>query len=285
MDIVILSGKGGTGKTTVATNLSKVLNIAYIDCDVEEPNGHIFLKPQNISESNVGILNPVIDMDKCTLCSKCVEACQFNALAIIGSKVNLFSELCHGCGACSIVCQFDAINEVSRTIGKVLTGDSNGIPYMGGILNIKEPMSGPIISSLKNMSKLNVDNIFDASPGTSCNVVKAIDGCDYAILVTEPTKFGLHDLKLAVELIEDINIPFGIILNRSTSHNTITQEYCKSKNLDLIGEIPFSIKAANLYSKGELLINSPDYESVFNKIGDKILETLKRRTTSGISGN
>lgn len=285
MEIVVLSGKGGTGKTTVATNLSKILNIPYIDCDVEEPNGYIFLKPDNINQIDVKILNPIIDKDKCVLCGRCVSACQFNALGMTLSSVILFEELCHGCGVCKLVCPFDAIKEEGRSIGVISTGEANGILCMTGKLNIKEPMGGPIISKLKLLSEKYENKILDSSPGTSCSVVKTLDGADYAVLVTEPTKFGLHDLKLAVELVVDMKIPFGIIVNRNVGDITMLQEYCISENIDLIGEIPFSRKAAELYSEGLLLIEDPIYRDIFTKIGARLMEKVKGRVADAISSN
>ncbi|MBN4050834.1 MAG: (4Fe-4S)-binding protein [Alkaliphilus sp.] len=285
MEIVVLSGKGGTGKTTVATNLAQVLNMNYIDCDVEEPNGHIFLKPTIEKQIDVEILNPVIDKDKCTLCGKCAEACQFNALATVPTGVMLFKELCHGCGACMIACLQGAITEVGRSIGIVSVGNTDGISFMSGKLNIKEPMGGPIISKLKEISKFDDHKLLDSSPGTSCSVVKTLDGADYALLVTEPTKFGLHDLKLAVALVKEMGISHGIIVNRNIEGNSMIQDYCESENIDLIGEIPFSRKAAELYSQGLLLIDNPEYKMIFETIGTKLIKEASRRSSDAISGN
>lgn len=283
MDIVILSGKGGTGKTTVATNLAHVLKMDYIDCDVEEPNGHIFLKPTIEKQLDVEILNPVFDKNKCTLCGKCVEACQFNALAKVLTGIILFEELCHGCGACSIACQQEAIKEVGRPIGNISIGNSNGVAFLNGKLNIKEPMGGPIISKLKKVSNSTNHKLFDSSPGTSCSVVKTLEGADYAVLVTEPTKFGLHDLKLAVSLVRDMEIPYGIITNRKIEGINMIREYCKSENIELIGEIPFSRKAAELYSKGMMLIEDPEYKEIFENIGTELVKRASRRVTHAIS--
>lgn len=277
MDIVILSGKGGTGKTTVATNLAHVLKMDYIDCDVEEPNGHIFLKPIIEKQLDVKILNPVFDKNKCTLCGKCVEACQFNALAKVLTGIILFEELCHGCGACSIICQQDAIEEIGRPVGNISIGNFDGVTFMNGKLNIKEPMGGPIISKLKKVSNSSNHKLFDSSPGTSCSVVKTLEGADYAVLVTEPTKFGLHDLKLAVALVRDMGIPHGIIINRKIEGINMIREYCKSENVELIGEIPFSRKAAELYSKGMMLIEDPEYKEIFEDIGTELVKRASRR--------
>jgi len=285
MEIIVLSGKGGTGKTTVATNLSKVLNMAYIDCDVEEPNGHIFLKPVIEKQVNVEILYPIIDNNKCNLCGKCVQACQFNALAKIITGIMLFDELCHGCGACMITCPTKAITEVGREIGTISVGTTNETSFMNGKLNIKEPMGGPIISKLKELSKSVNGRIIDSSPGTSCSVVKTLDGADYALLVTEPTKFGLHDLKLAVELVRKMKIPHGIIINRNIEGNIMIQEYCKAEKIQLIGAIPFSMEAAILYSKGLMLIDDMKYKEIFETIGTELIKAVSRRSVDANYSN
>ena len=277
MDIVVLSGKGGTGKTTVATNLSKILNMNYLDCDVEEPNGGIFLKPDITTTSDVTINNPIFDMNKCTKCGKCIEACQFNALAFGLNNINLFSELCHGCGACGLSCEMGAISEEGRVIGKVNMGTVGSTHFVEGRLNIKEPMGGPVISKVRSLSYQNENNILDASPGTSCNVVKAIIDCDFAVLVTEATKFGLHDLKLAVELVDKMEIPYGVIINRYVEGQSIIHHYLHENNISLIGEIPFSIEAARLYSEGKLLISDSRLREVFEKIGTKTINLAGRR--------
>lgn len=272
MEIVILSGKGGTGKTTVATNLAQVLKMAYIDCDVEEPNGHIFLKPIIEKQEAVEILNPVFDTNKCNLCGKCVEVCQFNALANTLTGILLFEELCHGCGACGITCNQDAINEIGRPIGTISIGNVDGVAFMKGQLNINEPMGGPIISKLKEASKSSGHKLLDSSPGSSCSVVKTLEGADYAVLVTEPTKFALHDLKLVVTLVRKMDIPLGIIINRKIDGIHMIRDYCDIENIDLIGEIPFSRKAAELYSKGILLVDDPEYKEIFEDIATELIK-------------
>lgn len=279
MEIVVLSGKGGTGKTTVATNLSKVLNMAYIDCDVEEPNGHIFIKPKIDKQVAVEILNPMIDNNKCSICGKCVQVCQFNALAKTLTGIMFFEELCHGCGACMIVCPTKSITEVGRKIGTISVGHWENTAFMNGILNIKEPMGGPIISKLKELSRPLNGKILDSSPGTSCSVVKTLNGADYALLVTEPTKFGLHDLKLAVELVREMKIPHGIIVNRSIEGNEMIQNYCKVENVQLIGEIPFDREAAVLYSKGLMLADDSSYKKTFESIASELIQAVSRRST------
>jgi len=280
MKIVVLSGKGGTGKTTVATNLSCVLKMDYVDCDVEEPNGHIFLKPQIQKVDDVKILNPMFDKDKCVSCGACVKACQFNALAKVLDGLTLFEELCHGCGTCSLVCKNGAISEVGRKIGTISIGHG----FKSGKLNVGEPMGGPIISQLKILSK-DDHVIYDSSPGTSCSVVKTLDGADYAVLVTEPTKFGLHDLKLAADLVKDMNIPFGIVVNRSIQETRMIDIFCEENQFKLLGKIPFSKEAAVLYSKGKLLIENEEYLQSFELLGQTIMNQIKGRDACGTRCN
>ncbi|SHK40123.1 nucleotide-binding protein [Paramaledivibacter caminithermalis] len=269
MKISILSGKGGTGKTTVATNLAKTLGYMYVDCDVEEPNGFIFLKPKIIKDNEVKVLVPTIDYDKCTLCGKCVKACQFNAIANTGKDIMIFEKLCHSCGTCVLVCSQDAIVEKSRTIGKIDIGETAEIKCIRGLLTVGEPMAGPIISQIKGMID-DKDVLIDCAPGSSCNVVKAIIDTDYAILVTEPTKFGLHDLHIATQLVRKMGIPFGVIINRSDEYVNLITDYCKDNNITILGQIPFDKKIANLYSKGKLLVEDNEYRSMFLEIAQKL---------------
>lgn len=273
MKISILSGKGGTGKTTVATNLAKTLGYMYVDCDVEEPNGFIFLKPRVIDENTVEVLVPNINQDKCTLCGKCIKSCQFNALANTGKKIMIFEKLCHSCGACSLICPENAIEEKGRAIGKIDVGEIDEIRCIRGILDVGEPMSGPIISRVKSMIN-NENALIDCSPGSSCNVVKAIKDTDYAILVTEPTEFGLHDLKIAVELARKMGIPYGVIINRADEYVDLITDFCKENNISILGQIPFDRTIANLYSKGKLLIEDTRYRTIFIEIAQKLKEVV-----------
>ena len=265
MQIAILSGKGGTGKTTVSTNLAKVMGCRYVDCDVEEPNGAIFLKPNITETRDIQIPIPIIDEEKCTGCKKCVDICQFNALALVKQNVMLFEKLCHGCGACTIICPVSAISEQGRSVGKIDIGKYEDNEFFSGTLNISEPMAGPIISQLKHLIDDN-PTIIDCSPGSSCNVVKAVQDADYAILVTEPTAFGLHDLKIAVELVRKMSIPFGIIINRVSEDDNLISRYCDNENITILGTIPFDRKIAVLYSYGSLLIEDKTYKQIFEDI-------------------
>ncbi|MBW6411206.1 P-loop NTPase [Clostridium weizhouense] len=274
MNIAVLSGKGGTGKTTVSTNLALALKANYIDCDVEEPNGFIFLKPEISEEKQVKIDYPFIDYKKCVSCGKCVDVCQFNSLAKVKEDIVLFNKLCHGCGACKIVCKYDALTYKKREIGKIEFGKARGIECRKGLLNISEPMAVPVIRELLNDLPENI-NLIDCPPGTSCNVVTSLKYADSAILVTEPSEFGLHDLKMAVELVKMYNIPFGIVINKDDGKDNIIKKYCKNEKIDLIGVIPYNRNSAVLYSNGEVLYDDLEHKNLFDDLSNKVKEVLK----------
>ena len=274
MNIAVLSGKGGTGKTTVSTNLALALKSNYIDCDVEEPNGFIFLKPKIDKTKQVMVEYPFIDDEKCTSCGKCVSVCQFNALTKVKEDIVLFEKLCHGCGACEIACEYDALTYKKRELGKIENGKVRDINCSRGILNISEPMAVPVIRELlKNLSKDS--NLIDCPPGTSCNVVTALKYANGAILVTEPSEFGLHDLKMAVELVKMYNIPFGIIINKDDGKDNIVKKYCKDENINLIGTILYNRNTAVLYSEGKVLYDDLEHKILFDELFKNAREVLK----------
>ena len=270
MKIAVLSGKGGTGKTTVATNIAAVSGGIYADCDVEEPNGFIFLKPENVKSRKVMVDIPVIDDDKCTLCGRCAEACKFNALGISKTGVMLFEKLCHSCGACSLACPEGAISETKRELGNVETGIFRGNKCISGTLNVGEPIAVPIIKNVKvDLNKTIEDEdivIYDCPPGTACTAVASVKDAGFALLVTEPTKFGLHDLDMAVQLLKGMKTPFAIIVNRSQSEEDMISDYANENGIEIIGRIPFDREIAVLYSQGKLISDSEKYSCIFKDI-------------------
>ncbi|MDD5259019.1 MAG: ATP-binding protein [bacterium] len=271
MIISVASGKGGTGKTTVAVNLAMSIEQAQLlDCDVEEPNAHIFLKPEITRQHEAYIPVPEIDAAKCNYCGKCATVCVYNAIAILpgqdGKKGTtlIFPHLCHGCGACSTLCPKNAIKEVNRTIGIVEIGTCGKMEFVHGKLNIGEAMSPPLIRQVKEHLNSDKTVIIDAPPGTSCPVISSIQGSDYTILVTEPTPFGLNDLVLAVEVLKKLKIPFGVVINRSDLGNDKTDKYCQKENIPVLMKIPFKKEIAMAYSQGKLVIEAfPEYKELF----------------------
>lgn len=274
MKLGIASGKGGTGKTTIAVNMAAVLaragtQVEYLDCDVEEPNGHIFLKPKIESSKAVGIPVPVVDEKKCNACRKCAEVCQYHAIMVL-KKPLIFPELCHGCGGCALVCPTGAIKEQERPIGVVETGSARGIRFVQGRLNVGEAMSPPLIRAVKQASAPNGLAILDSPPGTSCPMVTTVRNTDYVILVTEPTPFGLNDLKLAVETVRQLNLPFGVIINRADIGNDEVVRYCRDEQIAVLMEIADDRCIAGAYSRGIMIVDA------FTAIGDMFAVAAKK---------
>jgi len=285
MIISVASGKGGTGKTLVATSLALSLKdsdrIQLLDCDVEEPNAHVLLKPEIAGSNPVSILVPRVDEDKCTYCGKCAQVCAYHAIAVLGNHVLTFSQLCHGCGACSYLCPEKAISEESRETGVVEWGHSNSVGFVHGKLTVGEAMAPPVIRKVKEYANNDGTVIVDVPPGTSCPVVEAIKGSDFCILVTEPTPFGLNDLTLAVETVRELGMPCGIVLNRAGVGDSKVEEYCKKENIPILLTIPLDTEIARLYSRGITLVDGmPQWKSSFLQLFDGIREIVDERSHS-----
>jgi len=280
MIVAIASGKGGTGKTTVAVNLAKVLsehghNVQLLDCDVEEPNCHIFLNPSVETSQCVEVPVPEVDEARCTLCGECAEICQFNAIACLKKSVLTFPELCHGCGGCWLVCPAGAITATGREVGAVKTSEAEGISFVQGRLRIGEAMAPPLIRAVKREINTACTCIIDAPPGTSCPVIEAVKGADFLLLVTEPTPFGLNDLKLAVEMARELELPHGVVINHCDIGDGRLKEYCASEAIAVLGEIPDDRKIAEAYSRGELVVDAlPQYRTCFEGLWDRVAERV-----------
>jgi len=273
--ISVASGKGGTGKTLVATSLALSLQnrkpVQFLDCDVEEPDAHIFLKPSLNYKQVVSIPIPQVDEKKCTYCGRCAEVCAYNAIAVIGEKVLIFPELCHGCGACTYLCPEGALSEINREVGVLEAGQSKGIEFIHGKLTVGEAMAHPVIREVKKHINRERLAIIDVSPGTSCPVVEAVRGGDFCLLVTEPTPFGLNDLILAVDMLNKLDIPCGVVINRDGTGDSKVEEYCYREGIPVLLRIPLNIEIAQLYSKGITLVEGmPPWREAFIKLYNDI---------------
>jgi MinD superfamily P-loop ATPase len=284
MVISVASGKGGTGKTLVATSLALSLKdgdrVQLLDCDVEEPNDHILLKPVITGSEPVSMQVPEVAEDKCTYCGKCAQVCQYHAIAVLSNHVLTFPQLCHGCGACSYLCPEKAISEEPRQTGVVEWGHSDGVGFVHGILTVGEAMAPPVIRRVKQQASNKGTVIIDVPPGTSCPVVEAIKGSDFCLLVTEPTPFGLNDLILAVETVRQLNIPCGVVLNRAGVGDAGVEEYCRKENIPILLTIPLDTEIARLYSRGITLVKGmPEWKEHFLTLFERIREIASERVS------
>ena len=251
MIVSVASGKGGTGKTSVAVNMAlSIGNLQLLDCDVEEPNDHIFLKPKISSVQPVTVSVPIVNETLCDRCRKCADFCQYNALFVGSDEVLVFPDLCHSCGGCALVCPEEAISEVPHKIGTLKLGTNGNVELVYGELEVQKPMAVPIIKEVKRRIKRDKDAILDSPPGTSCPVIQTVKNSDFCILVSEPTPFGLHDLKIIVQVLESMEIPSGVIVNRAGVGDKIIYEFCRGKNIPILLEIPYDKQIAELYSRG-----------------------------------
>lgn len=279
--IAIASGKGGTGKTTIATNLACTIaqtgqKAQYLDCDVEEPNGHIFLKPNIDQTEDATVAVPAVDLKKCTGCGKCGEICQYSAIVSLKETVLTFEQLCHSCGGCMLVCPANAVKEKPKRIGFIDKGKSGDVDFVQGRLEIGDVRSPGLIKKVKQNATNNGIVIIDAPPGTSCPVIEAVKSADLVLLVTEPTPFGLNDLKLAVEMVRELKLSFSVVINRSDLGDRQVQEYCHQENINIVMELPDDRRVAEAYSVGKMIVDVlPEYKDDFAGLYENVSKKSK----------
>ncbi len=274
--LAVASGKGGTGKTTVAVNLALTmarqgLTVAYVDCDVEAPNGHLFLDPTGVTENPVSRLIPRVDQKRCTLCGSCARICRFNAILCLPDRVLVYDELCHSCGGCALVCPTGAITEEPHRMGLLRTGAAGAVQFVSGTLDVGESSSPPVIRAAKHAAPDAHWTILDAPPGTACPMIETARECDYLLLVTEPTPFGLHDLRLAVEAARALTLPCGVVINRASAIATETCEWCQETRIPILAEIPDLLAIAKAYSRGQRIVDAvPGIQNIFDQLSARL---------------
>ena len=282
LKIAVLSGKGGTGKTLVSVNLAYTAKKAlYLDCDVEEPNGHLFFKPDNLTKEDVSVKIPYVNDYLCNGCRKCIEFCKFNALAYINNKVKVFSEVCHSCGGCIEVCPESAISEINKSIGKIEKGNLEDVTVVSGILNTGEASGVPIIKAMIDDENINEQvTIVDCPPGSACIVMESIKDADYCILVAEPTIFGRHNLKMVYDLVKLFDKPHGVVLNKCLEGHNPSEQFCKDNGIKILGKIPFDSEIGMINSNAEILVRKDiRYREMFSDLLKAVKEAVQNETT------
>ena len=279
MKVAVLSGKGGTGKTLVSVNLAALAKESlYIDCDVEEPNGHLFFKPDDIKEEEVTVKIPTVDNELCNGCRQCVDFCKFNALVYIKDKLIIFDDICHSCGGCLLLCSQDALTEKEKVIGKVEKGLSENVKVHTGILNTGQASGSLIINNLLNdiREASEAMTFIDCPPGSACSVMDSIKDADYCILVAEPSLFGVHNLNMVYELVNLFNKPFGVVLNKTLEEENPAEKFCLDRKIKILGEIPFDHELGNLNSNGEIAVRkSKKYKKIFSDLLDSVIKEVQ----------
>ncbi len=285
MKIAVLSGKGGTGKTFIAVNLAAAAEgSAYIDCDVEEPNGHLFFKPRDVAKDDVKVLVPEVDQGKCDGCRVCVNFCKFKALAYVAGQLLVFEEMCHSCGGCVLFCPQEALTEKERVIGRIEKGRSENVLVTTGFLNPGEETGVPIIERLLKDGPETGTTVIDSPPGSSCSVMESIVDADYCLLVAESTSFGIHNFKLVHELVELFEKPAGVIVNKSFGDDELVENYCTEKGLEIIGKIPFDRKLGQQLSYGDIVVRKDKaYDEMFTGFLQKIAKEVGASATTARS--
>jgi len=282
MRIAVLSGKGGTGKTLVSVNLAAISKEAiYIDCDVEEPNGHLFFKPEGVREEEIPIKIPKVDEELCNGCRKCLDFCKFNALAYINNKLIVFDEVCHSCGGCILVCPEKALIEKEKVIGKVQKGTSEQVDIYTGILNTGEASGVPIIKKLlEENQQVDKQTIIDCPPGSACVVMESIKDADYCVLVAEPTLFGVHNLDMVYQLVKLFNKSFGVVLNKCLEEENPAEKFCLENNIKILGRIPFDNELGTLNSNAEIAVNKDKkYRDMFSSLINMVIKEVQCNET------
>jgi MinD superfamily P-loop ATPase len=272
MFVSVASGKGGTGKTSVAVNMAlSVGNVKLLDCDVEEPNAYLLLHPEIRKKEPVYTSIPNIDRKLCNTCGECTRFCQYNAIFVAPEKILVFPDLCHSCGGCALVCSKNAITWDKYKIGTLNFGATDGVALVYGELEVSKPLAVPVIKAVKNQIKDGENVILDSPPGTSCPFVETVAGSDFCLLVTEPTPFGLHDLRIAVEVLRKVGVSFGVVVNRAGIGDRKLYDYCKEENIRIMLEIPYERRIAELYSKGiPFCLEMPEWEDKFKTLYSEI---------------